>query len=197
MIVGVDLDGVGYRFDDALRLWAHMTYDIPLASMGEPEVWDYPVHQYGWTQQEFYDRFNEAIEAGFMFSYGTPYDGFVEGLHALRDAGHFVHIVTARGHAGPPGMVVALTAQWLAEWGAPYDAITFCKDKTAVRTDYFIEDKAETFHALRAAGVQCFLQDRRYNRNVGAWQDPTLDAYRVFCFTQFVETILNSKEIAL
>ena len=78
----------------------------------------------------------------------APITGAVEHLHALRAAGHYIIIHTARHMKtceGNVGSVVArigaLTLEWLARHEVPYDEIYFGKPWA----DVYIDDNALRF----------------------------------------------------
>lgn len=79
-----------------------------------------------------------------------PVPGAVEGLRALRTAGHYIILHTARHMKtcqGNPGLATAriggMTLEWLAQHEVPYDEIHFGKPWAHV----YIDDNAVRFRS--------------------------------------------------
>jgi capsule biosynthesis phosphatase len=79
-----------------------------------------------------------------------PVEGAPEKLRALKDAGHYIIINTARHMKtcqGNLGMVSArislITLKWLEEYNIPYDEIYFGKP----HADIYIDDNAYRFNS--------------------------------------------------
>lgn len=185
MRVGVDLDGVGYDFVDSVRTW--LLRCLPKNHPGRSELgrMGYRDNETTW---DFYENWNLSldeflflcalgVDAEHVFRVGVPHEGFVEGLHLLRDSGHTVSIVTDRSLGA---LSRESTLGWLNEWAIPYDDLIFTEDKTSVKADIFIEDRGRNYYALHNAGTLCYLLDRPWNRHVDAGE------FRVFSFREFV-----------
>lgn len=87
-------------------------------------------------------------EPGQAYADLEPVPGAVEKVRALRAAGHYIILYTARHMktcAGNVGMVVArqgaVTLEWLARHGVEYDEIYFGKP----HADVYIDDNAVRF----------------------------------------------------
>jgi capsule biosynthesis phosphatase len=97
-------------------------------------------------------------QPGQQYSDLLPVPGAVEKLRALRAAGHYVIICTARHMktcGGNVGQVVAregaVALQWLARYGIEYDEIHFGKP----HADVYLDDNAvrfENWEAIDADG---------------------------------------------
>lgn len=90
----------------------------------------------------------EVKKAGQTYADVAPLPGAVEKLRALREAGHYIIIHTARHFKtcqGNVGMIVArqgrVTLDWLDRHGVPYDEIHFGKPWA----DIYIDDNALRF----------------------------------------------------
>lgn len=163
MRVGLDLDGVCYDFGSALRDWLRARGWE--SSLPEPQTW-YFYRAWGLTDQEFGEQVNAGVAAGWIFRNGEPLRWSLEGAKALKADGHTIHVVTDR-FFGPAGDAQAATVEWLTRWGFPYDSVTFSKDKTVVRLDAMVDDRLENYDALEAAGVEAYLLDQQWNREIG------------------------------
>lgn len=161
MRVGLDLDGVCYDFGNAFREWLKVRGRRE--PMPEPTNW-YFYRDWGLTDQEFGEQVNLGVAAGWIFRWGGPIYGSLEGAQLLKEQGHTIHIVTDR-FFGPAGDAQAATMEWLFKHGFPYDSVTFAKDKTTVRLDAMVDDKLKNYDALEAAGVASYLLDQKWNRD--------------------------------
>lgn len=174
MRIGIDLDGVCFDFAASLRHWLVTKHGADPDSLPEPLVWDFFKDQWQLTSTEFLAHCAEGVDGGVVFRHGDPFPDTVQALNALRQMGHTLHIVTHRTFGNRS---VQNTSEWLTEHGLPYDTLTFSEDKTLLRLDAFIEDNAENYLALDAAGVRSFLIDRPWNhhlesaRRVHSWWD--------------------------
>ncbi len=154
MRIGIDLDGVVYDFTGALREHVHITTGRSRESMPDPTCWEFYAVDWGMTLDEYLDFARDGVESGGVFSFGVPMSGAVETMTRLKDAGHTLHIVTARGLAP---RAFEKTCSWLRRHKVPFDTLTFAEDKTVVKLDAFIDDRPKNVDELRAAGVAAFL----------------------------------------
>lgn len=162
MKIGIDLDGVCFNFEDSLR--AYLVRELGFSKMmcPDPTRWDFH-NDWGLSYEDFKHACNEGVNAGYVFLYGDPYPGVVEGVNRIKDMGHSVHVITARAY-GNPGIAQLNTDTWLAKHKIPYDTITYARDKTVVPTDFMIDDAIHNYEALEAAGTCAVLMDRAWNR---------------------------------
>ena len=161
MRIGLDLDGCLYNFEDSVRQYL-AGHGYPRELMPDPERWSFH-EDWGLTLEAFKTTCNRGVNDGVIFNYGRPYDGVTESVQRIRDAGHTIHVITARFY-GEPGVAQMLTVSWLARYSIPFDTITFSHDKTVVPTDFMIEDNIRNYDALEEAGTCAVLMDRAWNR---------------------------------
>jgi hypothetical protein len=183
--IGVDLDGVAYDFSGALRDYIADSTGRRAETMPDPAVWHFYSEQWGMTHQEYLAAAHKAVDSGRLFGEGAAMEGAAAGTQALLRAGHRVHLVTDRAGLGSSGAAQRNTMRWLAAEQIAYTTLTFTSDKTSVRTDRFIDDRAENFLALELAGVDAYLRDQPWNAHVAC-----RPGRRVSDFTAFVQTIL-------
>lgn len=164
--VGVDVDGVLYDFVEALRHWLNVSTGRDRSTMPDALVWGFHGKQWGLTLEEFLRHYHEGVEAGVVFTHGSPYPGAREGLSALRSLGHRLHVVTDRAHVGSPGVSEAATRAWLEHHSLPHDTVLLSGDKTCIGARVFIEDRVENARALAAAGTGVVLLDRPWNQHL-------------------------------
>lgn len=181
MRVGVDIDDVLYPWF-GLAHEACIRMGLAAISSPLPSTWS-PFDEYGCTADEWYFALAEATVSGRLYG-GSPIPGAVLGLQRLRDAGHSVHLVTARGFLAHGELIKAQTVQWISDYAVPHDTLTFAKDKTLVRTDVFADDAEHNLAALARAGVRTCLIDAPHNQHV-------VHGWRAGTFTDFVEGLLS------
>ncbi len=146
--------------------------------------WDFWI-EWGWDVEHFVAKCHEAVDSGFFLATGKPHDGTCAALSSLLNAGHEVHIVTARNFGTLPGASEAATRQWLEEYQIPFTSLTISDDKTVVPTDMFVEDYLPNYDKLTAAGTTAFLINR-------AWNAPYDDGRnRVASTTEFASVVLS------
>jgi 5'(3')-deoxyribonucleotidase len=182
---------LGIDIDDVLFPWfttAHAICEAAGITNGVvPSSWT--CHEdYGCTLQEWLDVLAAATRDGSLYA-GAPIPGSVEALHRLADAGHSLHIITARGFFAHGDLIRRHTVEWLADYGVPHDSLTFVKDKTLVRVDAAVDDSWKNVQALTAAGVPTWLVDAPHNQDA-------VHHTRVPSVVEFAEAILSKKEPA-
>ena len=167
MRIGIDLDGVCFDFADSLRRYLYATQQNGnlTISEGEPNQWDF-YHDWGLSVEEFVQMCHDGADAGYVFR-GDCRDMAPSAINFIKSLGHTIHIITDRQFGTYPAVSHRNTREWLEQHDIKYDTLTFSADKTAVKTDMFIEDKLENYDALVSAGVDCYLVDRPWNQDAG------------------------------
>lgn len=164
MRIGIDLDGVCYRFENAVRRHLMVNHGYTRESLPDPIGWNLE-ERWGMNRDQFRAFCDEGVDADIIFTYGAPYPKVIDGVQAIARAGHSIHVVTARGY-GQPGASESATARWLDTWNIPFDTLTFAHDKTVARTDIMIDDKLENYDELEAAGTHAVLMDQKWNQDI-------------------------------
>lgn len=178
---------IGVDIDDVIFPWygrAHRASERAGITNGiEPRTW-YPYREYGCTREQWFAAL-AGVTVGDCWLYdGEPSPGAVVALTKLREAGHTIHLVTARGYLANGHVIRAKTAFWLEEWAIPHDTLTFSQDKTVVQTDWFIDDNARNVSAVWEAGSRALLVDQPWNADV-PWHD------RVGSIAEFAHIVLE------
>lgn len=161
MRIGFDVDEVIYRFTKAYHLWLNEAKGMDL----DPEE---KVQTYNWFMRwESYDEFalnlHDAVDAGKMYWEGDLYEPQIaHNLRELREAGHTIHVVTARLF-GVEKCALEATKHFFAANDLIYDEMSVAKDKTSIQTDLFLEDNIKNYDALERAGTVSYLVNRPYN----------------------------------
>lgn len=164
--VGIDLDGCLFNFGDSVRRYLESTDRGHLWKSGptaEP-FWNW-YEDWGWTVDEFKQMCHEGADAGVIFS-GPARDNAVDALWQIKSMGHKIVVITDRSFGRTPLVSQELTRRWWDENGFPaYDELYFSADKTIADTDIFVEDRIENYRDLEAAGTECWLITRAWNKN--------------------------------
>lgn len=181
--IGFDLDGPCYDFLGSISKYLTMHgVDAPM------DKWENNWHGYrGWglTPEEFRSWCDKATDEGFMFYDSPPEPGAVEATHMLAEAGHTIHVVTARDY-GSIGAAQRNTIRWMEEYGFVFHSLTFDPDKTVVPTHLFIEDNVGNYDALHAAGTEAWLIDKWFNKD-----EPGRRRRRVGSTLEFAQMIID------
>lgn len=162
--------------DDVLHSWYALAHkacvaaNLGKARSATPSSWtmhdDYEVPQDDWIKV-----INEAAIFGDLYT-APPIPNVVWWLNALREAGHEVHLVTARGltaGASPASdlrdLIRTKTVEWLFENDVPHDSLTFLKDKRRFLADVYVDDGQHNIKALSEAGRVAYLVDAPHNQS--------------------------------
>jgi hypothetical protein len=177
---------IGVDIDDVLMPWADTAHGICEAAgitngatITHWEFWK----DYGCDPQTVWDLLDHATVHGGLYD-AAPYDGAADALQRLTDAGHTVHLVTARGFLANGPLIRQLTCAWLDQWSIPHDSLTFATDKRVVPVDHFIDDSLRNYDQLDSAGVDVHLLTRSHN------QVTPCHRRRVDSLAQFVELVI-------
>ncbi len=131
-----------------------------------PVTWT-PWVEYRCEPEQWWEALRVATYDGTLYV-GVPDPADVAALWRLEHAGHFIHLVTARGtHPSLTDemreLIQAATHRQIAEHFIPHDSLTFSHDKTVVPADYAVDDNLANYDALGKAGVLSFLVNRPWN----------------------------------
>lgn len=158
--IGVDIDDVLFPWFDKAHA---LCEEAGITNGVTPTQWSCYL-DYGVTLEDWLAVMEAGTLDGRLYS-GEPYPGAVEALSRLREAGHTIHLVTARGFFAHGDLIRRHTIEWLADNEIPHDSLTFSKDKTFVRTDVFVDDSWRNVSDLVAAGVRTWMVDAPHNRS--------------------------------
>jgi hypothetical protein len=158
MRIGIDIDDVLYPW----YVTAHGICERAGITNGvTPSSWR-AYEDYGCTDEAWYAALAAATLTGELYEAAPLEDAAVQ-LQRLRDAGHTVHLVTARGFMQHGDLIKAWTIRWILDHEVPHDSLTFSRDKTLVRTDAFLDDAPHNYDELLAAGVAVWLLHAPHN----------------------------------
>lgn len=196
---GADLDGFIARYHHGLARWIEASTGCEqLPEMTGYDGWA----DWGMTREEFFTAHNAAVEDG-LFRHLDPYDGAIDAMWALSDAGVANVIITARlTKPGRHRLVVDQTLDWLdtvggrglpgrrhdgRRHGIPYVEPHFTPHKHLVVCDLWGDDAPGNIDAIRAAHGpdSAIVIDRPYNRSC--------DAPRAKTLTEMAEMVLTAQ----
>lgn len=172
--------------DDVLMPWS-VTVHRKAVSAGinngrEYKSWN--MHDdYGITREVFWEFVSGLYFDGMLVN-TPPYPGVQWQLQRLIDAGHFVHLATARGFGAHSSLERGDTNHWLAKHEVPHHSLTFTKDKSILRGDRAIDDGLHNYEDMELAGIESYLINRPQNLVNGCTRR------RVSTVEQFVDGVL-------
>lgn len=160
MKIGIDVDDVLFPWFDK----AHAACERAGVTNGvTPAKWAC-YEDYGISLEQWLEVMEAATLDGTLYT-GDPYPGAIEALTSLREAGHSLHIITARGFFVHGDLIRRHTIEWLRDYDVPHDTLTFAKDKTLIRTDAFVDDSWKNVSDLVAAGIPTWMVDAPHNQH--------------------------------
>jgi len=185
---------IGFDWDDVIMPWYDPAVAVCVAAglhrSGKP-VTQWAQHEdLGCTHEEWIAALDVATESGALYD-TVPFPGAVEAMRKLYWAGHFIHIVTARGtfHGNRHNdRIHEITRQQVEDFAVPHHSLTFTRDKASVPTDYFIDDNLKNYENLRQAGVNAYLLNRPWNQYAHVRND-----HRIDTVDEFVDLILTQE----
>jgi hypothetical protein len=177
--------------DDVLYPWcllAHETCERAGVTKGVSVMDSWHAYvEYGITVEEWYDALSADTLSGVLYA-GEPMPGVIESLRNLQGEGHTIHLATARGWLPHGNIIKAHTANWLHEWGLPYDSLSFTRDKTILAGDVWVDDSPTNYNAVWNRADVCYLVSQPWNMTVDA------GIFRVEDFNHFARTILEMNQ---
>lgn len=140
MIIKIDVDGVIRNINEKMCYLYNQAFGENLT---EEDIFDYDVEKVFNKIKEELGR--SAVQYFFgwcseeVFLNSRPYDGVIEAIQKLRDAGHKVVIVTWQFNLKNKYN----TLLFFEKNGIPYDDICFTRDKWMIQGDWLIDDNPE------------------------------------------------------
>jgi hypothetical protein len=128
--VGVDIDGCLYPYDEVMRAWATSATGQSLAPAEDRSAWR------GWEMDEesYWAMHRYGAQSGVVYGMGAPDPDLLGALRRIADAGHRIHLLSAR--VGFVEDAWAVTRQWLWRWGVPHETLhVVAGSKRAVALD--------------------------------------------------------------
>ncbi len=181
--IGLDIDNVLYPFSAVWARYAEGYFGVaPGDFSAEAESWAWYKDQFGLTTAQFLESYADGVHQGVIFTEGAPEPGSLRAALDLAAAGHRLHFVSARAIPGvPSSLAFERTAAWLRTYGFPVTTLSITDDKSAVRTDVFLDDAPHNIETLEAAGHEYpLLWDRLHNRKADIYGPRRVQSWREF-----------------
>jgi len=182
MRLGIDLDGVVCDFNAG---WMEL-HQAEFGTELRPEMvvgWN-SLHELGGfaDMEAFWNWARGNDDRPSIFRHLQPFDDAVETLHALRDAGHRIVILTAK-----PRWAISDTLRWIADHDLPAEEIHIRYRKHAVGCDVYLDDSPIVLPELlrhRPRATVC--------RMVRPWNQPLPGATDIGDWREF-RTLVESR----
>jgi 5'(3')-deoxyribonucleotidase len=185
--IGLDIDGVSYRFVDTLRQYIHEKTGKPLSEMPPADTWDFFEDQWGISADEYIQFVTDGVRDRVVFWEGPVEEKCKEVVHTLRTLGHEVVFITARRFKGIESLCEMATKYWLDSNQIEYDEIIISNDKTGHNLDILLDDSPAQIESMVLHGGKALVFDQPWNQNL-------LFVDRVYGWVDFMFYILNNLE---
>lgn len=175
--IGLDIDGVAYRFVDTLRTYIHGKTGKPLEEMPPATTWDFFEDQWGITADEYVEFVVQGVKDKVIFWTGEIEQDVVKAVESLRNLGHEIVFITARKFKGIEDLCVLATEYWLNSNGVYYDEVIVSNDKTGHNLDILLDDSPaqiqnQVVHGGHAVVFnQPWNADMPHRERVYSWKD--------------------------
>lgn len=167
LVLGLDLDGVVFDYEAAVRARFAAMLGVAPQTLGRQTRWS--LVESGWpirNEDHFRVLHTAAVRDG-MFATMPTIPGAAEALWQLSDAGVYIRVVTHRlGFKGVHASAAGDTVTALDANRIPYRDLTFVADKPAVGADVYLDDAPHNIANLRGAGGFAVVFDQPYNQHV-------------------------------
>jgi 5'-nucleotidase len=191
MRFNIDIDGVLADFVHDMRMFVSNQLGIHPMQLKDPDIWEIPK---AWSiEDQWHDLFEAAVSTGAVFANAWPIPGAADALFSLKQAGHYVTIVSSKVLHDPllTAHAVANTAAWLYNSSMLYDQVVLTgRHKVTVpMADVVIDDKPDG--AWTQVLARNLLFDQPWNRS---WDRETVSGATVERVSSWPE-ILDLLEI--
>lgn len=147
--IGVDIDGVLYRFLQAIQDFAYQ--DTGNKNVYKPQTTWNLWENWEISKEEFKRIFNSFAAHG-KFAFGQEMPEASKYMNLLFKEGFKIKLITARyeGLDKYKNLIIQNTAQWLEKASIPYHDLYFTKDKHEIKASVYIDDAPHNLENLRA-----------------------------------------------
>jgi 5'(3')-deoxyribonucleotidase len=165
--IGLDLDGVCYKFVDAFRSHLFFQKGIPLEKMPPATRWEF-YEDWGFSLAEYKSLIVDGTKYGDLFWKGDMYEGCKEVIdylyHVRQDE---IVFVTSRSIKTQPNLAEYATFYWLNDVaGLPYHELILTDDKFGLGLDVLFDDAPYQFEKHENAGEHGVIFDQPWNWHV-------------------------------
>lgn len=175
LVYAVDLDETCYGWMEPFIERTSQVLGVPVEKLRRTSSYD-PFLAWGLGWEGFHRINREMILDGTAFTTGPMIENALAGVRALKEAGHTVLAVTARGEPGLEEETRRGSQQWIDEFGFGFDDLIFERDKTRVPFDVLVDDSPyNVTHAVEAER-NAIVFSATWNHQLG----PGVGRYRAF-----------------
>lgn len=167
MNIGIDLDGVILNSEEWFRAYAEI-YDMEHSNNGKIKPDEFLFQKiYGWDNETTLDFFNQY---GFDIERNAPFKAGAQFvLNKLKEDGHKLFLITARGKIGKPSEEAALHT--IKEYQLPFDKVILkALDKATIcineNIDYMIDDSPLNVLPISEKGIRCLYLKSSEKHNI-------------------------------
>jgi 5'-nucleotidase len=166
--IGLDLDGVTYRFVEALRLYIHQTTGRPLEEMEPAQTWDFFKHQWGYTSAEYIEFVKQGVSDGKIFWQGDLFENAKESIDYLyHERGDDIIFITSRSFPGVENLCKHATQYWLNNQAElPFDEIIYADKKYGYQLDVLFDDAPHIIEDVGSHGEKVVVFDQPWNAHL-------------------------------
>lgn len=166
--IGLDIDGVAYRFVDKLRLCINKDKGIPLSSMLPATRWEF-YEDWGFSLDEYKELIHKYTQEDDLFWRGDMYEGCADAVWKILKAGHEVIFVTSRYIKAAPKLAQHATYHWLNnEACLPYTELIMSDNKFEHGLDVLFDDAPYQYEQNVQAGLNQVVFDQLWNQHLTA-----------------------------
>lgn len=164
--IGIDIDGVAYRFVDKLRECIHADLGIPRTAMPPATRWEF-YEDWGFSYADYKDLIRRYVTESDLFWRGEMYPGCREAIWNIYNAGHQVIFITSRYVKDSPNMAQHATYHWLNnEAGLPYHELVLSDNKFEHGVDVLFDDAPYQYEQNTANGLTQVVFDQLWNQHL-------------------------------
>lgn len=185
MRIGLDLDGVVYKWDDTVKYLIKRYFDIQLADATDWDSYERQLKDLG-RRDAWKWLWSKGITEYGMFKHGSLYKGAREGIREIAAKGEIV-ILTKR-----PPLAQQDTLEWLAYQKLPTSEIHILNHgrKSDVKCDAYIDDSmANAIDILNNTDGLMLLWDRPWNQSTEYWPETDSRFRRVSSWEEVVNEL--------
>lgn len=182
MRLGIDLDGVVADFNSG---WMRL-HGEEFGSDLDPSMvttWDGLHRVAGFAHMGQFWRWARGADRPSIFRHLATYPESMSTLHALRDRGHDIVVLTSK-----PDWAISDTLRWLADVDMPTREVHFLDDKWRIACDVYLDDSPTVLPRLvehRPEATVCrFVRD---------WNEPVPGARDVHHWDEFADLVTSGQ----
>lgn len=169
--VGLDVDGVIYKFVDALRLSIHKQTGRPLEEMPPAQSWNFFSDLWNMSVAEYHAAVRKGITEGDLLWQGDMYDDCKEVMEYMYyERCDHITLITARSYQGIESLCAGATKYWLDHVAQlPYhdlEILDYAGHKAGRGFDVLFDDAPHHVERAIIDGENAVLFDQAWNTHM-------------------------------